>query len=253
MIRFCDAGWRALFAADYIDARNGRLIGLARISFIPGLFQRLGEHLYGLRARNPVFFGEDEKRYAGDTQLRGSRLIVAYRDTVVVTLQHRLCCVFGDAELRGKADQSGAIADRQAFAKIAVHDAFARVLVPRVGGGEMQQAMGVEGIAGPRLFQAILQAGLLGDLRDPGVHRRRLHQADAVFLGQPLVEGARIEGRCVGVQLEAAPYDADLVAVRELGEGGFEAAPADVAPGTNDIRPDFDLHNISSSLRRVYS
>ena len=126
-----------------------------RICFIPGLLQGLDEYRDGLCARDRVFLGKDEERHPGDAQLRGSCFIVTHRRAVVIALQYRQRCILGDVELRGEAGQGGAAADRQAFAKISVHDAFARFLAPRLSGGEMQQAMGVKGIAGLRLLQAI--------------------------------------------------------------------------------------------------
>ena len=53
------------------------------------------------------------------------------------------------------------------------------------------------------------------------------------------------------IELERAPDDLDVVAVRERGERGLEAALADGAPGANDVRPDVDgqvlLHGYGKS------
>src|SRR5439155_26467944 len=89
-----------------------------------------------------------------------------------------------------------------------------------------------------------------GDLAHPVVHGARLVDAHAVLVGQ--VDGAvalaLALARRGGIELEAAPRHADVVAVGERGERALEAALADVAPGAGDVRPDLDVHGGGTSL-----
>ena len=105
---------------------------------------------------------------------------------------------------------------------------------------EVQQPVGVDGVRALGVVQPVDQA-LLG--------RHRLHAVDhpGAALGAAAVLAAealrdrlgRHRGRA-GVELEGAPDDLHLV--RELREGGLEAALADVAPGADDVGPDLDNH-----------
>ena len=45
------------------------------------------------------------------------------------------------------------------------------------------------------------------------------------------------------VELEGAVDDLHVVAVVEAGQGGLQAALADVAPGADDVGPDLDTHD----------
>jgi hypothetical protein len=111
-----------------------------------------------------------------------------------------------------------------------------------VGGGEVQQPVRVERVAGAREVEAEVEPLLGGDLRHLLLHRAGLLDARAVLLRQVLGAIALTLSRGGGVELEAAPRHLDRVAVLEGRERGLEAALADVAPGAGDVRPDLDVH-----------
>src|SRR5207245_594517 len=50
-------------------------------------------------------------------------------------------------------------------------------------------------------------------------------------------------GPGVGVELEAAELHSDIGSMVEPLEGGLKPSFADVAPGSNDVRPDLYLHS----------
>ncbi len=67
-----------------------------------------------------------------------------------------------------------------------------------------------------------------------------LRRADAVFAAEHIEHAILAVARRRWVELKAAPDDRDLVAMREARQGRLEAVLADVAPGADDVRPDFD-------------
>jgi hypothetical protein len=120
--------------------------------------------------------------------------------------------------------------------------------VPR---GEVHEPVRVEG--GARAGALELEVEPFGRRRGghPVLHRPRLLDARPVLAGEVLGAIAHALGRRAGVELEAAPGDADLVAVREGGQRGLEAALADVAPGAGDVRPDLDVHQPTVSMNQA--
>ena len=85
------------------------------------------------------------------------------------------------------------------------------------------------------------------------VHGQRLLEARAVLRrrGARRVEPSRAARR-VGVELERAEGDGDVVGVLELLERLLEAALADGAPGAGDVRPDLDVHDGPSNCSLNY-
>ena len=106
----------------------------------------------------------------------------------------------------------------------------------------MQQTMRIESVAGTRIFQMVFQPDLCGDPAHARIHRRRLLRADAVFARQHLHQCARMLARRAGVKFEAAPDHLHVIPLRKIGERRFKAPLADVAPGADHVRPDFDFH-----------
>ena len=106
--------------------------------------------------------------------------------------------------------------------------------------------MAVERVAAAGQIEAHVQPVAGRHVGHLGLPRARLLDAHPVLLGQVLGARALARGRRAGVELEAAPGDADLVAVLEGGERGLEAALADVAPGAGDVGPDLDVHQLEA-------
>src|SRR5439155_26183079 len=111
-----------------------------------------------------------------------------------------------------------------------------------VRGREVQQTMGVEGVGAADRLEAEVEPLAGRDVRHLVVHRTRLVHGHAVLLGEVDGAVALALARSGGVELEAAPRHADVVAVRERRQGTLEPALADVAPGAGDVRPDLDVH-----------
>jgi len=107
---------------------------------------------------------------------------------------------------------------------------------------EMQQTMRIERVAGARFFQVVFQPDLCGDPGHARIHRRRLLRTDAIFARQHLHQRARLLARRLRVQFEAAPDHLHVIPLRKIGERRFKAPLADVAPGADHVRPDFDFH-----------
>ena len=96
------------------------------------------------------------------------------------------------------------------------------------------------GLNVPDPVEAEVSAVLRTLLRDVPLHALRLLAARAVLARQPLDAVALVGGGRGGIELERAPDDLDLVAMRERGERELEAAPAQMAPRTGEVRPDLD-------------
>ena len=65
---------------------------------------------------------------------------------------------------------------------------------------------------------------------DPNAPRQHLHQR-----ARPLARRLRI-------QFKAAPDHLHVIPSRKIGKRRFKAPLADVAPGADHVRPDFDFH-----------
>src|SRR5690349_8167407 len=76
-----------------------------------------------------------------------------------------------------------------------------------------------------------------------------LHVLDRAtqLLGEVLVVAAAEPAWVVRVELEAAPHHVDFGFVGGVRGSPLEPTLADVAPGTDDIRPDLDLHPADAS------
>jgi hypothetical protein len=88
----------------------------------------------------------------------------------------------------------------------------------------------------------VFQPDLSGDPGQARIHRRRLLMADAVFARQHLFQRARLLAGRLRVQFEAAPDHLYVITLRKIGERHLKAPFADVAPGADHVRPDFDFH-----------
>jgi len=120
-------------------------------------------------------------------------------------------------------------------------------------GGELEHAVGVKGVAGAGPVEAVLQALRAGDLLDPGHRGQRLRFGDAVLGGQRPHRVQGLAPRSGRVELERAIRHLDAVTVLEPFQRFLEAALADVAPRTDDVRPDLDPHAILlSSMRGLH-
>ncbi|MDD9992957.1 MAG: hypothetical protein OXP75_14265 [Rhodospirillales bacterium] len=122
-----------------------------------------------------------------------------------------------------------------------------RILRPPLA-GELDQPVRIDGVRGaPDLVEDELDAfGLAGlldrreDFGDPLLGAELGHQ-----VGEPL----DAFGRHVGVELKRAPLDREVRG--SAGVGALEAALADVAPGTDRVGDDGDVHRASIVAARL--
>jgi hypothetical protein len=99
-----------------------------------------------------------------------------------------------------------------------------------------------ERVGRPSPLQVELKALLPCDLRHASVRGAGLLDREPVLCHQPLLDREFGVERSGGVELETSVDDLYRVPVVEAGEGLFEPLPSDVAPGTDDVAPDLDLH-----------
>src|SRR6185437_11533928 len=92
--------------------------------------------------------------------------------------------------------------------------------------------------------EVVLEALGGGEPGHPLVHPAGVVDRHPVLPRQVLERRPAADGR-VRVELEALPFDLDLAGPVEAGERRLEAALADVAPGTDHVRPDLDFHSPS--------
>lgn len=105
--------------------------------------------------------------------------------------------------------------------------------------------MRIECVARLGFVQVVDQTCFRGDGCDSGVHLLRLFAGDTIFVGQPLRQVSVRLLRCAGIKLKRSPYNRNGIAVIEVRQGVLEVSLADVAPGADDVRPDFDDHENS--------
>jgi hypothetical protein len=102
--------------------------------------------------------------------------------------------------------------------------------------------MAVECRATAGYIEAEVESLAGGGIRDLLLHLACALDADPVLLRDPRRAVALTLSWGGGIQLEAAPGHADVVAVLELGERSLEPALSDVAPWARNVRPDLDVH-----------
>src|SRR5260370_30100577 len=94
------------------------------LRLVPAGCERLEHDLGGLRARDSVATVDDEKRYAGDAQLRG----LAFIGPDIVRKRTGIQCVSSafliDADLPGQLDQRVPVTDQPPFYEIRGHQAL---------------------------------------------------------------------------------------------------------------------------------
>jgi hypothetical protein len=113
-----------------------------------------------------------------------------------------------------------------------------------VVGRQVQQPVGVEGVAWPGDGEVEPQPFGRRLLRHAVDHRLRLRGGRAVLGREPLDVGAVDDRRSPGVELEAAPPHVDVGAGAgcKPGQRTFEAHLADGTPRADHIGPDLDQH-----------
>ena len=201
--------------------------------------QRVQERLGGLRPGDAVLAVDDEERHAGRAQLAGLVDVLADRVGVLVAVQDGTHPVRVGADLAEQGDQGVRVGQVGALGEVRAQQPFLGRVAEAEIGGQVQQAVRVQGVHGERGAEVEVEALLAGQLGDPARHLVRLRAEPP---GQVIPGGHRRARRGVGVQLETAPGDLHLAGVLELAQRALQPALADVAPRADHIGPDLDLH-----------
>jgi hypothetical protein len=185
---------------------------------------------------------EGEERHAADAQLAGGSLVGAHRVGVSIAAQHRLDLAGVQAGLAGQASQYLGFADGLAVTQVGDQKPlFDRVLQAALG-GQVQQAVGVERVAGLGDVQAERQPLLGGHGGHEVLELLGALLVELVLVGQMLHQRLGAPARRRRIELVAAPPHVDVVAVSEVSQRRLEAALADGTPRAHDVGPDLDLH-----------
>src|SRR5260370_24040675 len=149
------------------------------LRLVPAGCERLEHDLGGLRARDSVATVDDEKRYAGDAQLRG----LAFIGPDIVRKRTGIQCVSSafliDADLPGQLHQRVPVTDQPPFHEIRGHQALLHLRLEAKGSSEVDELVRVESVGSLGDVVAILEAFAGRGVYDPGVHGARLVEADA--------------------------------------------------------------------------
>ncbi len=114
---------------------------------------------------------------------------------------------------------------------------------------EVDEPVRVDGVEVQGLGEPVDQSVLGSDRLDAVLHLLRALGRLAVLAGQHRAGALGRLGGCARVELEGAPVHLHLVGVLEGVDGLLHAALADVAPGTDDVGPDLDLHVVRNAVR----
>ncbi len=234
-------------------SRDGRLDGTpVRTAFLAALnefelricgslFEYLKENIGSLGARDTVFAVDDEERDASNADFHSFCLVLAYLGAVGAVGEYRGGGFAIEANFNSEICERLAIVERKSFDEVRTEEAFFHDLTETFFLGEVEEAVGVEGVSALSLGEVEVEPFVVRGVGDLLHHGARSVDAHAVFASEGFVERQLGHRRGARVELEALPLHFDFAV--ELFEGGFEAALADVAPGTNDVGPNLNFHN----------
>lgn len=209
---------------------------------VPRPLQDAEERVGGLGAGDAERAVDDEERDGADVHRRRPYLVLPDVVGVRVAVEDRgrLCLV--ETGVHRQPQERGPLADGLALGEGGQQQSLLDCVLDAAGRAQMDEAMGIEGVARLGTVEAEVEPDLSCGRRHPGQLGARLAKGDAVLAG---------DARCVvtlanrgrpRIELEGAPHDPHLVAVLEPLEGGLEVALADVAPRADDIGPDLHSH-----------
>jgi hypothetical protein len=212
----------------------------------PRLIKRREDQLGRLRAGYPVSTINDEEGNAGDADIARLGLVVANFSAERAAVEDIARGRSIEPNLGGEAHEDVGLADRLAFDEVPGHETLFQLVLLAELARVVDETVSVERVTGTRFVEVEIEPDGCGVGRDARLGRFGVGTAHPV-LGSEALDGIAVaRRRGIGIELEAAPDDIDVVAMRELRQRGFEAALADVAPGTDDVRPDFDVHRSTS-------
>lgn len=127
------------------------------------------------------------------------------------------------------------VAEIKTFREISLEQPFGQLVSFAMLFGELRQLMGIMGVRGDDVIHVVLQPDFSGLHSDLLIHLFGSFVGHAVFLGQHRVN--ILAGLLLGIgrELEAAEANLDLVAMRELLQGCFEFAFADIAEWASKV------------------
>ncbi len=159
---------------------------------------------------------DDECRHRADTELGRGALVVADLVGEPVAREHRAGLVVIEPDLGGQADERVVVGHELALGEVGAEQAlFHRVLEP-VLAGEMDDAMGIKGGAAAGHVEAEVKALAGRRVGHLTLHLAGVLDGHAVLLRESLGTIALALRRGGGVELEAPPRHAHVVAMLEL-------------------------------------
>jgi hypothetical protein len=212
------------------------------VSSGPSLLQGAEDQFRRLCAGDTVRAVEHEEGDSGDSQLARLQLVVTNVLGIRVAVEHRASAGLVEPDLDREPRQDVGLADRRSLNEVGGQQTLLERVLLAVRMRVVDQAVGVERVAGPGPVEVEVQPLGRGVGRDPRLRGLRGGAAHAVFGGEALHRITLRRGWRARIELEAAPGDRDLLAMIEGGQGVLETALADVAPGTDDVGPDLDIH-----------
>jgi len=204
--------------------------------------QRAQQELWRLGTADGEAAVEDEEGDAIDAEGVGLRFVGSDFVGELIGGEHVSHFVFGQAGSDGEAYQGGVIAHQRALLEVSLEQTLFDGVLAAAGVGEMDEAVGVEGVARAEPIEIEGETFAARGIAQPLVVLARLLDADAVLSCEALDErggGVQLFG-CAGIELEGVPND--LHVVREFFECALEATFADVTPRAGDVGPDVDAH-----------
>ena len=195
-----------------------------------------------LRSGDAIGAIEHEERDAGDAQLAGLQLVMTDVVGIGVAGEHVADGTLVETRLDRESREDVVLANRRSLDKVARHQALLECVLPAHRMREVDQAVCIEGVARPRAIEVEVKAfgrGVGGHTRLSCLGSGATH---AVLGSQPLHRITLCGGRSTRIKLETAPGHVHLALVIERSQGALETPLADVAPGTDDVGPDLNLH-----------
>lgn len=207
-----------------------------------GLVQRPAEDLGGLRAGDGVFAVEHEEGDAARANLSGFGQVRANVGGVGVAIEGGADFAGVQADFGPELDEGRFVGDVTAFGEVGFEERFLGGVAKTVGGRQVGKTVGVEGRRDDRLVEVIVETRVGRHFGDAVVHGAGLVEADALVLGQVLVDVLTRILLKIRVQLEALPGNGYILFVGEGAQGFLKMPFADITERTHDIGPDLDFH-----------
>ncbi len=167
---------------------------------------------------------------------RASRKSACTASAYASLVQRPSGLVLGYADLGAEPYQRVGVVDGFALAQVGTQ----HLVTQPVRRGQVAEAVGVDRVDRDGPLQVVRQPLGGGEFCDLPGHCPHLRERGPGPLRQRLEDGPAVALGVRGVELEAVPVELHLVGVLKPVERRLQAPLADVAPRTDDVRPDVD-------------